>query len=175
MTQPAPSLATALAETRTAAGVPLADLCDRTPVLLVFLRHLGCTFCREALADIAAQRPRIQAAGTRIVLVHMGPADAAAILFRRYSLTDVDHACDPDRRLYRAAELARGRLGQLFGLKCFLRGIAATLRGHVVGRLAGDGFQMPGVLLVHRGRVLRAFRHASAADRPDYCELSGAP
>lgn len=175
MSHPAPDLPAALAQARTAAGTPLADLADRAPVLLVFLRHLGCTFCREALADIAAQRRSIEAAGTRIVLVHMGPLPAAADLFSRYGLADINHACDPDRRLYAAAELARGRLGQLFGIRCFLRGIAATLRGHFVGRLAGDGFQMPGVLLVHRGRIVRAFRHATAADRPDYCALSVAP
>jgi hypothetical protein len=40
--------------------------------------------------------------------------------------------------------------------------------------LAGDGLQMPGVFLLHRGKVLREFRHESAADRPDYVTLTQA-
>ncbi|MGP1310160.1 MAG: hypothetical protein ACTS27_08185, partial [Phycisphaerales bacterium] len=39
-------------------------------LLLVFLRHAGCTFCREALADVAKRRRRIENAKVRIVLVH---------------------------------------------------------------------------------------------------------
>jgi hypothetical protein len=31
---------------------------------------------------------------------------------------------------------------------------------------------MPGAFLIHDARVLRAFRHQDAADRPDYCTLA---
>jgi hypothetical protein len=41
-------------------GVTLNELSRISPVLLVFLRHAGCTFCREALADLAARRPEIE-------------------------------------------------------------------------------------------------------------------
>ena len=44
----------------------------------------------------------------------------------------------------------------------------------MVGKLVGDGFQMPGVLLLKDGTIQRAFRHKTAADRPDYCELASA-
>ena len=39
---------------RTQQGSTLLELSKQAPVLLVFLRHTGCTFCREALADLAA-------------------------------------------------------------------------------------------------------------------------
>ena len=44
----------------------------------------------------------------------------------------------------------------------------------MVGKLVGDGFQMPGVFLLRNGRIEKAFRHQTAADRPDYCELASA-
>jgi hypothetical protein len=44
-----------------------------------------------------------------------------------------------------------------------------------MGRLMGDGFQMPGVFLVHHGVVLRSFRHETAAQRPDYRALARCP
>ncbi len=58
------------------------------------------------------------------------------------------------------------------GWKVWQRGLEAFANGHGVGMLAGDGFQMPGVFLLHRGQVLREFRHESAADRPDYLALA---
>jgi len=146
----------------------------------VFLRHFGCTFCREALADVAAARERLEAAGARVTLVHMAGDREAHTFIARYGLADVARVSDPERQLYRAFELRRGRLGQLFGAKVWWRGLrAGLLDGHGVGALAGDGFQMPGAFVVHEGRIVRRFAHDSAADRPDYCALvspgDGAP
>jgi hypothetical protein len=79
---------------------------------------------------------------------------------------------DPEKTLYDAFELRRGSFMQLFGPRVFLRGIAATLRGHLVGRPEGDPFQMPGAFLVEDGRIVRSYRHEHAGSRPDYCELA---
>ena len=162
-------------EARTQYGDSVLSLSHREPVLLVFLRHFGCTFCREALADLAERRGAIESAGTRIVLVHMGREPQAASFFDRYALGDLPRVSDPVRHLYRAFGLGRGGLLKLFGPKVFWRGFQAGVIGrHGVGRLAGDGFQMPGVFLIFHGEVIRSYRHHTAADRPDYMQLSGA-
>lgn len=155
-------------------GRTLADLSSEAPTLAVFLRHAGCTFCREALADLARQRAEIEARGARLALVHMGAdAKTAADHFARFGLGDVSHFGDPDRALYRAFDLKRGTLGQLFGPRVWLRGFhAGVIDRHLVGKLVGDGFQMPGAFLLRDGRVVRSFRHADAADRPDYRALA---
>ena len=44
-----------LREIRTEDGVSLADLSATAPVLLIFLRHSGCTFCRQTLSDLAGE------------------------------------------------------------------------------------------------------------------------
>ena len=45
--------------------------------MLVFLRHFGCTFCRETLADVARHRDAIAATGAQVAFVHMSrPAEA---------------------------------------------------------------------------------------------------
>ncbi len=159
-----------LAEVKTNLGRDVLSASNQSPVLLVFLRHMGCTFCREAMADLGKRRVAIEATGTRIIAVHMSePAYAEKVFVEYPGLTGVEHVSDPTKRLYAAMSLKRGSLRQLFGLKSFLRGFrAGIVDGHLVGRLVGDGFQMPGVFLIHRGQVLRAFRHESAADRPDY-------
>ncbi|MDV7393380.1 hypothetical protein RZS08_18550, partial [Arthrospira platensis SPKY1] len=60
-----------LQEMITNTGNSVLDLSKQKPVLLVFLRHFGCTFCREALEDISQKRASIEANGTQIVFVHM--------------------------------------------------------------------------------------------------------
>lgn len=157
---------------KTNLGVTLDELSRLSPVLIVFLRHMGCTFCREALADLAAMRRRIEQEGARLVLVHMSPEESAAKFFARYGLEDVQRISDPERTLYRAFGLPRGRFGDVLGPKVWWRGFQAGVLGrHGVGRLMGDGFQMPGVFLVFHGEILRSYRHQSAADRPDYLAL----
>ncbi len=68
--------------------------------------------------------------------------------------------------------LRRGRFAQLLGLSVWWRGFTSLLAGHHPGALDGDGTQMPGVFLLHHGRVVRSFIHADVADRPDYVNLS---
>ncbi|MCS7041686.1 MAG: AhpC/TSA family protein [Bryobacteraceae bacterium] len=157
---------------KTNMGLTLDELSRISPVLLVFLRHMGCTFCREALADLAARRREIEQEGARLVLVHMSDESYAARFFARYGLEDVQRISDPERTLYRAFGLPRGRFGDVLGPKVWWRGFqAGVLGGHGVGRLMGDGFQMPGVFLLFHGEIIRSYRHQSAADRPDYLAL----
>ena len=108
--------------------------------------------------------------------MHTGPERDAPRFFERYGLADAPRVPDPDGSVYEAFGLRRGSLGQLFGLKVWLRGVrAGLLDRHLVGKLSGDGFRMPGVFLVRDGEVVRAFRHETAADRPDYCALAATP
>lgn len=157
-------------------GVSLLEHSEAARVLVVFLRHAGCTFCREALAELRDRRAALSSAGARLALVHMGDDQSAAEFFAGYGLDDVPRFSDPQCRLYRSFGLRRGSILQLFGPFVWWRGIVAgLLGGHGVGSLAGDGFQMPGAFVVHRGRIVKEFRHRTAADRPDYAELAACP
>jgi len=154
---------------RSSRGETLGELSERSPVLLVFLRHAGCPFCREAMADLARQRKRIEASGVHIVLVHMSSRERFRRFASAYRLDGIDHLADPDRSLYRAFGLRRGGIGQLFGLEVWKRGIQLALRdGHWIGRLESDVMQMPGVFLISNRKVIRSHRHCLASDRPNY-------
>ena len=166
------SVASAIERVVTQSGETIVALSMDQPVLLVFLRHAGCTFCREALSDIARYRTAIEGVGARIALVHMGKQIEAEKIVRKYGLRGVDLISDPGRDLYRAFGLARGTLLQLFGPKVIRRGIKAGLiDGHGLGAPAGDTAQMPGVFLLDRCEIVRRFRHRTAADRPDYIAI----
>ncbi len=153
-------------------GTPLADLADQSPVMLVFLRHLGCTFCMETLQDLKSQRQQIADQGIKPVLVHMSDDEAAYKQFAKYTLDDLSRISDPDQDLYQAFELKRGSLWQLFGPRVWFQGFRALFRGNTVGKLQGDGFQMPGVFILHKGAIIQSYRHAAAGDRPEYACMS---
>jgi hypothetical protein len=155
-------------------GASLLELSRNKPVLVVFLRHSGCTFCREAVSDIAEQRAQIESQGTEIVFVHMGQKEPVELL-QKHGLTDVHSFRDPSCSLYDAFGLKLGSFRQLLGPTVWLRGTLAALAGHRYGGLDGNAFRMPGVFLLHDGEILRSYRHKSAADRPDYISLATVP
>ncbi|MHC4877185.1 MAG: SelL-related redox protein [Planctomycetota bacterium] len=161
-----------LRELTTQHGEYLDDLAVRQPQLVVFLRHTGCTFCREALADLSARRQDIESNGAGIVLVYLGTGSNDSSFFEGYGLQDIPRIADPGCRLYRQFGLDLGGFAELFGPKVWIRGVIAGLfKRHGIGALQGNGFQMPGVYLYHCGRILTGYQHRTAADRPDYASL----
>ena len=157
-------------------GRSLDALSHDGPVLVVFLRHQGCIFCREAAAEVADRRAAIEGCGTKLVLVHMSDEAQGEAFLDRYALGEVPRISDPQCQLYEAFGLGRGSVRQLLGPKALKRGFrAGVVMGHGLGMPVGDVRQMPGAFLVHRGRVVRAFRPDSVADRPDYAELAVLP
>ncbi len=153
--------------------ISLAQLSRQSPLMILFLRHRGCTFCREALSDLSIKKDSLIAAGVLPVLVHQGDPAKARSDFSSYGLGEIDHVSDPGCQLYRAYDLRRGRFLQLFGPSVWWAGFkAGVISGHGVGKLDGDGFQMPGAFLVKDNQIIEAYRHQTAADLPDLCELA---
>jgi len=163
--------AEAMGEAILSDGSALLDRSNRGPVLVVFLRHFGCTFCRAMLADLRDRERAIRDCGIEPVVVHMIEPEPARAELRRLGLPTVLDASDPTQRLHRAFRLPRGRFDQLFGPRVWVRGLVAALRGHGLGVMSGDGLQLSGGFLVRDGRVVVADRHASAGDRLDLDRL----
>lgn len=159
---------------RTTLGVTLDELSRLSPVMVVFLRHMGCPFCREALADLAAARADIERDGTRLVLIHLSTAEELSSRLAP-GLSDVARLADPNQVVYRAFGLRRGRFLDVFGPLVWLRFLqTAFLRRRGFG-FQNDVFQMPGVFVVYHGQVIRSFCHQKISDRPDYRSLAGEP
>ena len=153
-------------------GNSVYDLSNASPVMLVFLRHFGCTFCREALADLSDRQQSFRDEGVKLVMVHMSDEETAESYFKKYNIGQYEAISDPDCRLYQQFGLAKGTMNQLFGLRVWMRGMEAGVgKGHGIGPMLGDGFQMPGVFLIHSGGVKDKFIHQYASDRPNYTEL----
>ncbi|MCA9424249.1 MAG: AhpC/TSA family protein [Candidatus Omnitrophica bacterium] len=164
------SLWDSLSDFKTQNGKDLLALTHEKPVLLVFLRHLGCTFCREALSDVASRKKSLSEKGIEPVFVHMSDDEAEVqALFAQYGVEDCSRVSDPQRNLYRAFGLRRGTILQVLGPKVMWRGfVSAILKGYGFGMPKQDPLQLPGIFLLHHGKVLKDFRHETSADHPDY-------
>ncbi len=151
----------------------IADICLQQPVLLVFLRHFGCQFCREALDELSQLRPTFAEKGTELVFVHMAENKVAEAYFKKFNLQDVQHISDPNCRFYEAFGLMKGNLSQIFGLQSWIRGFKAQVKyGAEIGQQLGDNFQMPGVFTLFDGEVKESYIHRNASDRPNYLKMA---
>jgi len=156
----------------TDSGESILDLSYDKPVMLVFLRHFGCIFCREAMKDIAGKRQQIEADGNAIVLVHMESNELAEDYFKKFMLEGVRHVHDPDCALYARFGLTKGSFGQLFGLRTMMRGFSTGISMKQLGGAPfGDAFQMPGIFVFHHGTLAATFIHEQVSDRPDYVKI----
>jgi hypothetical protein len=171
---PVDELTAALASIRTESGAALLALAQASPVLLVFLRHFGCSFCRKAISDIAELQPELTQRGVRPVFVHLGPPEIAKAHFDFYGLSGVERVNDPEAAVYRLPVFALARTNPFWQamhpvvLAGWLRG---TIFKHGIGKIEGDGHQMPGVFFLKGGKIVRRFIFKTIADQPDYLKL----
>jgi len=150
---------------KTSTGQSISELSNKGDVLLVFLRHAGCTFCRETLDELRKSRSAWEQRKLTPVVVHMGSEEQGLEMMKRYDLQDCPVISDPDCKLFRAYSLPRGSWRQLFGLNVWIEGFkAAIVKGYGFGKLVGDGFQMSGSFLVRDGRIKQAYPSKDAAD-----------
>ncbi|MEZ5057255.1 MAG: SelL-related redox protein [Saprospiraceae bacterium] len=157
-------------------GANLLEVSSQKPVMLIFLRHFGCTFCRESLADLAEQRAGIEETGMQIIFVHMAENPVAEDYFKKYKLEGVAHISDTACRYYRTFGLGKGSFSQLYGLRTWMRGFeAGVVKGHGGPELnptLGDSTQMPGIFVIRNGEIIDSYIHKVASARPDYLKLA---
>ena len=167
-------MAAVLEQYRTESGRSLLELLDESPLLLVFLRHFGCSFCRQTLEDVSKIRGTIEARGIRPVFVHLGSPERAKPYFDYYHLSDIERVSNPDASLYAQPVFSLTRknvLSQLLIPRVWKGWLQGALRNHGIGMIKEDADQMPGIFYLRDRAIVRAFRYRTIADEPDYLRL----
>lgn len=150
---------------RLTTGETLKEASESRLLVLVFLRHFGCTFTRQILRGLEELEREARSRGGELVLVHMLKNGGEIRYLRGHD--DVARIADPHCELYRAFGLGRGGFMELFGPRVWWLGAVAIFKGCGVGHLAGDGLQMPGAFLFRNGGIVASQRAKTAADLPD--------
>jgi hypothetical protein len=167
-------LTAVLQDFRTETGRTLLELLDESPILLIFLRHFGCSFCRQTLEDVSKLRGTIEAKGVRPVFVHLGSPERAKPYFDYYGLSAVERVSNPDASLYARPVFDLGRkhvLSHFLDPAVWKAWLTGSIRKHGIGLIHEDGEQMPGIFYLREGKIVRRFRYVTIADEPDYQKL----
>ena len=156
------------------AGVNLApgtlgDQLGDELTLLVFLRHFGCIFCRETLADLRAVVARDPDFPRPLVFFLGRPTEGRAFLRRDWPTLRA--VSDPKAELYEAFGVARGGLLQMFRPEVFAARSRAAAKGHRNGPRTGDVWRMPGMFLARGSEIVWAHEARHAGDPPDYARI----
>ncbi len=170
-------LAAVLSEYNTDFGRSLIEIVEESPVLLIFLRHFNCAFCRQALDQVSQIQAQIAAKGANPVFVHLGTPERAKLYFDYYNLSHVERVSNPDATLYQNPVFGLGRKNpflHLLSASVWKGWLSGALRKYGIGSFQEDAHQMPGIFFLKDRRIVRGFRYQSIADEPDYLKLIGA-
>jgi peroxiredoxin len=165
-----------LASIRTESGASLLSLAEASPVLLVFLRHFGCSFCRQAISDVAELRGELDRRGVRPVFVHLGTPERAKPFFEYYGIGDVERVSDSEARVYQNPVFAISRIHPvltLFQPSVWIGWLKGALFKHGIGAIKEDGKQMQAIFFLKGSKIVREFRYRTIADEPNYLKLLG--
>lgn len=146
-------------------NVRLGDLWRERPAVLVFIRHFGCLFCREQVAELKDVLPELRSLANVVIVGNGEPFHAAA--FREDESIEVPLLVDPDLEAYAAAGLRRG-IRSSVSLGAVKNAVRALRGGHRQTSVKGDPWQQGGVLVITPDGVL-VYHYVSktAGDHPD--------
>ncbi len=136
----------------------LSELWQQQPIVLVFVRHSGCTLCLDHAVVMREAYPEIQAAGAEVVLVTMDNPMRLHAFKEHWRLPFVCLA-DSRQEGYRAFHCPRGSWLAVAGPAMWWRAIKSLFR-HGAGLVRGDPKQLPGSFVIDREGTLR-FAHRS--------------
>lgn len=141
-------------------------------VLLVFLRHFGCTFCRQTIAQLKEFEPELKRRGVdSIILVFNGAmSDAKEFFKNRWPSVAAIH--DPDLLHDKKFAISRGTGQQLLGPRALIAGLKGLLNGYGIGHPKSDPFLMSGFFLLRGDVILKEFRPSHAGEMPTIEQLS---
>jgi peroxiredoxin len=143
----------------------LDELWTARPLVLCFVRHFGCIFCRQQVAGLCRKTSEMEAAGASLVFVGSGtPLMARA--FEEAHCPRSRVFVDPKLESFRAFGLCRGLATSLNG-NTVLKAIRAYRDGHRQIGVQGDPWQQGGVFVVDTtGRVRYSYISRFAGDHP---------
>jgi len=146
----------------------LRDQLGGATSLLVFLRHFGCVFCRETVAEL---RRASEAADFPPLLFFFQGTPTEGRAFLRRDWPTVRAVADPGLRFYEAFGVERMRWLDMLRPGLWAAERRARAKGLAQGDRSGDIWRMPGVFLVRDGRILWAHEFRHAGDLPDFAAV----
>ena len=125
--------------------IRLADF-EGHPTLISFHRYAACPFCNLHIHELSKEFPRLQASGLKILAIFSSLPDRLADQFISREVP-FPIASDPRLLSYDAYGIEKSTVGMLASF-VHPRGLVATLKGYLPGKIDGDVRWLPADFLV---------------------------
>lgn len=159
----------------------LSDYWAHGPLLVIFMRHFGCSCLMERWEGLKGELTAFTDAGARVVGICQAEPDRARAVAerRKYAFPLL---CDPDRAAYRAFGLLEGQASQILHDFPWQPGDEETARTLFIEPRRGteravvdSPWQLPGEFVIGSdGRIGLAHRYQYCEDFPPKTVLLGA-
>ena len=146
----------------------LRDQIGDRATLLIFLRHFGCIFCKEAVADLRSAAEAAPGYPEILFFTQGSPRESRAFLRDWPGARAVS---DPELAFYEAFGIRRASFYESLGPKVLKAGRRAKARGFENGPRDGDIWRMPGCLLIEGDHIVWRYEPSHAADHPDFTTI----
>lgn len=148
----------------------LTELLQKYPlVILVFLRQLGCTFCKTMVLNLKKlneEDPNFPP----IIFVHQGTIEQGNAFFEEFWKNQI-HISNPDLSLFHFFKIRIGKVKDVIGIRTFIKGFISLLKNGLKIRQTkkiGDGRMLSGTFLFQKGKLIWAHRAKYAGDEPNW-------
>jgi peroxiredoxin len=139
--------------------IRLGSLWTGQAAVLVFLRHYGCIFCREHVAQLREHEQSFRDKGAALAAIGLGDRNFAR-MFREETDITFPLLIDETLQAYRVAELKSANLLHLLRSDNAAARKRARSGGHRQHKLGQNPFQLGGSFVIGPGNVDR-FAHLS--------------
>jgi hypothetical protein len=148
----------------------LAELLQKYPlVVLVFLRQLGCTFCKTMVLNLKKLKEE-DPAFPPIIFVHQGTIEQGNEFFQKFWKNQI-HISNTDLSLFYFFKIRVGKIKDTLGIRTFVKGIISLFKnGFKIWQTKqiGDKYILSGTFLFQKGKLVWAHRARYAGDEPNW-------
>ena len=137
-------------------SVQLAQFWQHAPIVLFFVRHVGCVFCREQVRTLAQRYADMRARGAEVIAII--PADPInAGRFARSMRLPYPVLCDTSRRAFAAFGLYDTTMGNLAQPEVLMRTARQFARGNIpaVNPFSSSLTQLGGIFIIGSDGIVR--------------------
>lgn len=152
-------------------GKTISDHLKDSKVLLIFLRHLGCTYCKKVVSEFSREFAEGGLEDFKTIFVHMSEPERGEQFFKSYDLEGVAHISDPGQKLYKVFGLKKGTLVEVIGPKVIISGVKDLLK-FGIGKLEGDGFQMQGAFILKGEHIEKSYKSQIVSETVDFSSFT---
>ena len=125
-------------------------------VVLVFLRYAGCPLCQLAMAELKNRYTEFTDRGAEVAVFVQSPS---ATLFEQGAADFPFHVIpDPGEKYYKLYGVGSGNIFDIVHPDVIRKGLKATVKGHMQGKMEGNTWQLPGDFIVDTEGVLKLAR-----------------